>query len=196
MSLFFLRVYLTAFDSLQHEWTIRHHSLLSHFNASRTTENIPELNFKQIKAKIAEAFAHVACKWQLLASFITFLRKNAIVISATGSGKTLPIFIPLLFVPNLLIIFLSPLNVLCAQFEATAKEWGFKAVAVTEDNAADVFSVSVPIQYFVFLSSYSLLFQKVHEYQVVIMPPERALGDCIPGRLLTSMLFNSPQFSP
>ncbi|KAG8915678.1 hypothetical protein FRC00_001312 [Tulasnella sp. 408] len=95
---------------------------------------------------------------QIDAALATVSRQNAIVIAATGSGKTLPMLIPLLYLKNALVIIISPLTVLGAQFQELVLKHNFRGIAVTSDNA-------------------SYVSKRLDEYDVIVISPELAASD-------------------
>jgi superfamily II DNA helicase RecQ len=61
--------------------------------------------------------------------------KDVASISATGSGKTLTFWMPLLFMPDGIQIVVTTLNILGKQNVDTLVKVGINAVSVTADTA-------------------------------------------------------------
>lgn len=95
-----------------------------------------------IRRKVEERMHKTACKWQLRSSLASVQHHDVIVISATGSGKSLPMYIPLILIPGLFIIVIVPLKVIGEQVVATVQGLGFRAVNITALNATSAASVS------------------------------------------------------
>ncbi|KIO32743.1 hypothetical protein M407DRAFT_211374, partial [Tulasnella calospora MUT 4182] len=124
------------------------------------------LSYDSVKKDCENRLGCTPCKWQIDAALATVSRQDAIVISATGSGKTLPMLIPLLYLRNALVIIISPLTVLCAQFQELVLKHNFRGIAVTNDNASDVSKVCAAYRE-----------RHEYEYDVIVISPELAAGD-------------------
>jgi superfamily II DNA helicase RecQ len=61
--------------------------------------------------------------------------KDVISISATGSGKLLTFWMPLLFVPGGIQIVIAPLNILGQQNVDTLAKVGISAISITAESA-------------------------------------------------------------
>lgn len=61
--------------------------------------------------------------------------KDVVSIAATGSGKTLTFWMPLLFVPEAIHIVVTPLNILGKQNVETLAKVGIKAISITAESA-------------------------------------------------------------
>lgn len=101
--------------------------------------------YEKVRRDCIERFNCVLCKWQIDAALATVARQNAIVIAATGSGKSTPMLVPLLYLERGLVIIISPLNVLCVQFGDLATKHGFRSVAVTNENASEISKVCIAL---------------------------------------------------
>ena len=70
--------------------------------------------------------------------------KDVVSIVAMGSGKTLTFWMPLLFVPKVIKIIVTPLNILGKQNVETLAKVGIKAISITAETAtAENFRVSI-----------------------------------------------------
>jgi superfamily II DNA helicase RecQ len=90
----------------------------------------------EIRRKTFEQFGFVPCLWQIrVVEAILKHNHDVVSIAATGSGKTLTFWMPLLFCEGGIQIVISPLNLLGKQNvdELTAK--CINAIAVTAKNA-------------------------------------------------------------
>ena len=90
----------------------------------------------EIRQKTFEQFGFVPCLWQIrVVEAILKHDHDVLSIAATGSGKTLTFWMPLLFHERGIQIVISPLNLLGKQNvdDLTAKY--INAIAVTAKNA-------------------------------------------------------------
>ncbi|KIJ53200.1 hypothetical protein M422DRAFT_202163, partial [Sphaerobolus stellatus SS14] len=84
-----------------------------------------------------------------------------IFVASTGSGKTLPSWIPCLFNDGGVTVVITALNILGEQNKSELEAAGIKAVSVTAPNASvELYKDIVACK-----------------YRVVIIPPERAKTD-------------------
>ena len=69
--------------------------------------------------------------------------RDVIAIAATGSGKTLTFWMPLLFNKEGIQVVITPLNVLGKQSVESLAKMGIKGITVTAENATqETFEVS------------------------------------------------------
>ena len=104
-------------------------------------------SYSEIRQKTQETFGRRPCLWQIQAVH-ALLKGNQDVVSiaATGSGKTLTFWMPLLFRPHGIQIVVAPLNILGTQNVAGLKQMGISAIAINGDTAtAESFRVWVEI---------------------------------------------------
>ncbi|TDL14194.1 P-loop containing nucleoside triphosphate hydrolase protein [Rickenella mellea] len=131
--------------------------------------------FAEISAKTFQVFRKRPCLLQIkLCS--AFLRgsKNIICSAATGFGKTLTFFMPLLFDPRIIII-ITPLNVLGRQNVEQLKAAGIKAISLSGATATpEVFSAI-----------------KAGAYQLIVTNPEVLMK----GRGQFDRLFEDKKFT-
>lgn len=81
-------------------------------------------------------FGFEPCLFQIEDAPAQLRGDDCITIAATGSGKTLTFWIPLLFVQGI-IILITALNILGDQNVAELTSLGINAVNVTAENASD-----------------------------------------------------------
>lgn len=98
----------------------------------------------QIRDTTQRLLHHRPCLWQCkTAEAILKGDKHVINIAATGSGKTLTFWMPLLFRPQGIQIIITPLNLLGKQNVKILDAQGIKSVAITAANATpEIFRVS------------------------------------------------------
>jgi hypothetical protein len=111
--------------------------------AAKTRHPVPSIT--QIRDATEKKFGHVPCLWQAkIVQSILRGDKDVILIAATGSGKTLTFYMPLLFREDAIQIICTPLNVLGTLNVQYLTRFGFSAINVTAENATtDTFRVRV-----------------------------------------------------
>jgi superfamily II DNA helicase RecQ len=76
--------------------------------------------------------------------------KDVVTIAATGSGKTLTFWMPLLFKKERIQIVITPLNILGKQNVDSLAAMGIQAITVTAENATrQTFKVSIMCHYII-----------------------------------------------
>ena len=96
---------------------------------------MPDLpSIEDIRAKVKSHFGIEPCLFQLEDAMAQLRGDNCITVAATGSGKTLTFWIPLLFKEGIMIL-VTALNILGEQNVAELKALGIRAVNITRDNA-------------------------------------------------------------
>ncbi|KAI0688583.1 P-loop containing nucleoside triphosphate hydrolase protein [Cerioporus squamosus] len=90
----------------------------------------------ELQQKTLEKFGCTPCRWQCdVALALLAGKQDVICISGTGSGKTLPFWMPLLFRPDGIQVVVTPLNILGSQNQNKLQALGIPAINVTADNA-------------------------------------------------------------
>jgi superfamily II DNA helicase RecQ len=96
------------------------------------------LLLSQIRNKVEACFGYSPCLWQIrVVQALLKNDKDVISVSATGSGKSLTFWMPLLFVPDSIQIVVSPLNILGKQNVETLAKVGIEAITVTAETATE-----------------------------------------------------------
>lgn len=134
-------------------------------------------SFARLREITKNATGKEPCLWQLQACQMQAKGQDALVISKTSSGKTLPIFMPLLADPTRRALIISPLKALQNQFKEQLDRLGITSVVVTAETA------SVPL--FKVCQSYgketrtdfSIKRIAAGEFRVIVTSPEYALSD-------------------
>jgi superfamily II DNA helicase RecQ len=104
------------------------------FSASSTGP--PQYSLQDIRAKAIEHLGYTPCQWQIKVVEAILRRDGDVVcISATGSGKTLTFWLPLLFKADGIQLIISPLNILGDQNVAQLADMGIKGIAITSETA-------------------------------------------------------------
>ncbi|KAJ3553427.1 hypothetical protein NP233_g12645 [Leucocoprinus birnbaumii] len=117
---------------------------------------------EQIRADVIKRFEIHPCLYQIHDALAQLRGEDCITIAATGSGKTLTFWIPLLYLPKKAFIFLiTALNILGDQNVKELEQYNFTAINLTAENCTDE------------------VFKKIanRDYQVIIVSPERILKD-------------------
>src|SRR6267154_3416503 len=155
--------------------------------------DVPSLvDMKQI---IQEKFGLLPCTWQLQSARYQLDNKDIVTILPTGSGKTLTFWIPLLFNPGRIIIIVTPLNILGEKNQKEAEAYGFPAINLCKETATDqVFKVCNEVLLYIFFVNVVQDIERL-QYCVIIVSPERILGDVHFQALWKSKKFTSKIFN-
>jgi superfamily II DNA helicase RecQ len=99
----------------------------------------------EIRQKTWEVLGYRPCLWQIrVVEAILRHDKDVVAIAATGSGKTLTFWMPLLFKKDGIQIVITPLNILGKQSVNSLAAMGIQGVTVTAENATrQTFKVSI-----------------------------------------------------
>src|SRR6267154_5366199 len=109
--------------------------------------NIP--SSLEIRQKTWEILGYRPCLWQIciVAAILKYDKaacKAIVAIAATGSGKTLTFWMPLLFKKDGIQIVITPLNILRKQNVASLAAMGIEGVTVIAENTnRQTFKVSI-----------------------------------------------------
>ncbi|KAJ7277178.1 P-loop containing nucleoside triphosphate hydrolase protein [Mycena rebaudengoi] len=117
------------------------HTFFSPNNLASSTSGPPKYSFAQIRAKAIEYLGYKPCLWQVKVVDAILKRDGDVVcIAATGSGKTLTFWLPLLFKTDGIQIVVSPLNILGQQNVAqlAAMKINITAETATAKNFQDI----------------------------------------------------------
>ena len=116
---------------------------------------VPSIN--DLRMEVQSAYGIVPCMFQARDAISQLKQKDCIMISPTGSGKTLTFWIPLLFNNNGIIIIITALNILGDKNVDEHLRLGIRAANISGALATDdLFKVN-------FLQSPAM-----HTYQVMI----------------------------
>ncbi|KAJ7721901.1 P-loop containing nucleoside triphosphate hydrolase protein [Mycena metata] len=97
---------------------------------------LDNLLLSEIRDKVQAVFGYRPCLWQLKVVRAILKRdKDVASIAATGSGKTLTFWMPLLFIPDGIQIVVTPLNILGKQNVNSLAKVGISAVTITAETA-------------------------------------------------------------
>ncbi|KAJ7733400.1 P-loop containing nucleoside triphosphate hydrolase protein [Mycena maculata] len=98
--------------------------------------NLDNLLLSEIRDKVEAVFGYRPCLWQLKVVRAILKRdRDVSSIAATGSGKTLTFWMPLLFVPDGIQIVVTPLNILGKQNVDSLAKVGISAITITAETA-------------------------------------------------------------
>ncbi|KAJ7309422.1 P-loop containing nucleoside triphosphate hydrolase protein [Mycena albidolilacea] len=104
------------------------------FSASSTGP--PQHSLAEIRAKAVEHLGHQPCLWQIKVVEAILKRDGDVIcVSATGSGKTITFWLPLLFRPEGIQLVITPLNILGDQNVAQLAKMGIKGISITSETA-------------------------------------------------------------
>ncbi|KAG2145409.1 uncharacterized protein EDB93DRAFT_1087047 [Suillus bovinus] len=138
--------------------------------------NVP--SFENMKQTVQEKFGLSPCTWQLQAAQYQLNSKDVIMISPTGSRKTLTFWIPLIFNAGGIIIIVTPLNILGEKNQKEAEALGFPAINLCKETASDQAFKDI---------------EKL-KYCIIMVSPERLLSDSHFQALWKSKKFTETRF--
>ncbi|KAI0741660.1 P-loop containing nucleoside triphosphate hydrolase protein [Daedaleopsis nitida] len=94
------------------------------------------LTVSEVQQRVLARFGCRPCRWQCEVA-LALLRgdKDVICISGTGSGKTLPFWIPLVLRPNGIQLIITPLNILGSQNRQQLEKLGISAINIVAKTA-------------------------------------------------------------
>ncbi|THG94262.1 hypothetical protein EW026_g7173 [Hermanssonia centrifuga] len=136
-----------------------HQNLSSSFGGT----NVPDIKFIQVKCK--DYFGYRACRWQAeFAQVILGGQSDIILEVATGGGKTLAFWLPLLFRPRGIQIVVTALNTLGKQNVRSLADAGISAISIDG---------TIPH------ANLSRIFKKIKRetYRAIIISPEQLMKE-------------------
>ncbi|KIJ28184.1 hypothetical protein M422DRAFT_270587 [Sphaerobolus stellatus SS14] len=132
-----------------------------------------------IRKKTEAVFKRCPCDFQVEAALTLLQCEYVILVAPTGSGKTLPLWIPSLFNNSGITVTITALNILGEQNKNELKVVGIKAVSVTTSNAsADLYKDITACK-----------------YHIVIIPPEHAKPNAQFQKILLTKSFIAKLFN-
>jgi len=93
-------------------------------------------SIEEVREKVKTKFGFEPCLYQIQDAQAQLRGEHCITIAATGSGKTLTFWIPLLFTRGI-IVLITALNILGDQNVNELTALGIPAVNITKDTASD-----------------------------------------------------------
>ena len=100
-------------------------------------------NNEEVQREVEERTGTRPCIWQIEVVRMVLDGKDVITIAATGSGKSFPYWIPLLYIKHGIVILVTPLKLLGKQFVDILEKNQLRAVSMTAANATnELFEVS------------------------------------------------------
>ena len=94
-------------------------------------------NNEEVQREVEERTGTRPCIWQIKVVRIVLDGKDVITIAATGSGKSFPYWIPLLYIKYGIVILVTPLKLLSKQFVDILEKNQLRAVLMTAANATN-----------------------------------------------------------
>ena len=97
----------------------------------------PHPSLEELRKLTTQVFGQTPCLWQLkVVNAILQRNKDVILTAATGAGKTLTFWMPLLARPKGVQIVCTPLNILSTLNVRALAKHGIRAITVTAENAS------------------------------------------------------------
>ncbi|KAJ7199113.1 P-loop containing nucleoside triphosphate hydrolase protein [Mycena haematopus] len=97
---------------------------------------LPKYSVEDIRKKAIEKLGYEPCLWQIKVVEAILKRDGDVVrIAATGSGKTLTFWLPLLFQTDGIQLVITPLNILGQQNVAQLAAMGISGITITAETA-------------------------------------------------------------
>ncbi|KAJ3562339.1 hypothetical protein NP233_g9639 [Leucocoprinus birnbaumii] len=133
----------------------------------------------QIRRDVIARFGVKPCLYQIRDALAQLRGEDVITIAATGSGKTLTFWIPLLYIEDDFIFLITALNILGDQNVKELQAAGFSAINLLPENCKDE------------------IYEKIErgDYQVIIVSPERLLTDDRLKKILENKKFQARLFN-
>ena len=96
------------------------------------------------------------CLWQIKVVRMILEQWDVIEIAATGSGKSLPYWMALIFIKHGIVVLVTPLKLLGQQFARVLEKNELKAVSMTASNSnnelLDVLALCAKLQHIISIS--------------------------------------------
>jgi superfamily II DNA helicase RecQ len=110
---------------------------------SKPREHTMSDDNEEVQREVEERTGTRPCIWQIEVVRMVLDGKDVITIAATGSGKSFPYWIPLLYIKYGIVILVTPLKLLGKQFVDILEKNQLCAVSMTAANATNgLFEVS------------------------------------------------------
>ena len=117
-------------------------SLEMPFQSRLREHTMPTIN-DEVQREVEEQTGTRPCIWQIEVVHMVLDGNDVIMIAATGSGKSFPYWMPLLYIKHGIVILVTPLKLLGKQFVDMLEKNQLRAVSMTAANATnEVFEVS------------------------------------------------------
>ena len=92
---------------------------------------------KEVWNQVEAAFGVHPCLWQICVIHAVLAGDNVITIAPTGLGKLLTYWMPLLYIKHGIVVGVTPLKQLGAQFTEMLQDQGINSVSITASNATN-----------------------------------------------------------
>jgi superfamily II DNA/RNA helicase len=92
---------------------------------------------EEVQRQVEEKLGVCPCLWQILVVCKILEQDDVITIAATGSGKCLTYWMPLLFVKHGIVVLVTPLKLLGQQFVDILAKNNISAVSITATHATN-----------------------------------------------------------
>ncbi|KZP09356.1 hypothetical protein FIBSPDRAFT_747763 [Athelia psychrophila] len=95
---------------------------------------MPE-NDQEVQDLVEAQLGVCPCLWQVHVVRKVLEQDNIITVAATGSGKSLTYWMPILFIKYGIVVTVTPLKLLGNQFAGIFKDRDIRAVSITAANS-------------------------------------------------------------
>ncbi|KAH8087851.1 hypothetical protein BXZ70DRAFT_906862 [Cristinia sonorae] len=102
---------------------------------TQSNNTTPAPCLSQIRDTTKQHLGYRPCLWQLKVARATLEGKDVVCVASTGSGKTLPFWMPLLFRIEGIVVVITPLNLLGTQNKSQLEALGISAIALSSATA-------------------------------------------------------------
>ena len=92
---------------------------------------------EEVQNQVEAAFGVHPCLWQIRVIRAVLAGDNVITIAPTGLGKLLTYWMPLLYIKHGIVVGVTPLKQLGAQFTEMLQDRGINSVSITASNATN-----------------------------------------------------------
>jgi superfamily II DNA helicase RecQ len=89
----------------------------------------------QLERQVEDKIGIRPCLWQIKVVRMILEQWDVIEIAATGSGKSLPYWMALLFIENGIVVLVTPLKLLGKQFVEVLEKNDLSAISMTASNS-------------------------------------------------------------
>jgi len=130
---------------------------------SKPREHTMPNNNEEVQKEVEERTGTRPCIWQIEVVRMVLDGKDVITIAVTGSGKSFPYWMPLLYIKYGIVILVTPLKLLGKQFVDILEKNQLRAVSMIAANATNKLIVVVVVfwTFVTYIASYIPFYNSV-----------------------------------